>query len=84
MDITSSFGNVVSANEPMAIKNDVFYQYDAWNSTAKAGSSNWSLYAGILYFQASRNWSGSTSNPSGRGGDTTHGKQIGVNYIIKY
>ena len=36
-----------------------------------------------ISFKASNGWTGSTSNPSGRGGDTTHGKQIGVRYIIK-
>ncbi|MBQ2639147.1 MAG: tail fiber protein [Bacilli bacterium] len=42
-------------------------------------------------FIASRNWTGSTSEPSntnsgndtGRTGTTTHGKQLGVNFIIK-
>lgn len=37
-----------------------------------------------ISFKASNGWTGSTSNPSGRGGNTTHGKQVGINFIIKY
>lgn len=37
-----------------------------------------------INLNASRNWSGATSAPSGRVGDVTRGKRKGVNYIIKY
>lgn len=52
------------------------------NHVHSNGAYNEPVYAAAIGFDKAR--VGDTGNPvSGRHGDTTHGKQIGVNYIIK-
>lgn len=78
--------------------NGAFYAADARYISAigNAAESNPPRFDGVV-FQASRTWSGTTSEPSNAntggssaantgtdGGTTTEVKSVGVNYIIKY
>lgn len=93
MDITGSLTNYNATNAASGYydASGAFVHNGVTGSYAHSPVPSGDVNVLGIDFIASRNWTGNTSEPSnansgndtGRTGTTTHGKQLGVNYIIK-